>query len=88
MFAEVTEKISALAALAQQNQREVFRLLVEADPDAMSAGAVAEALSLAPNTLTFRFDRLRRAGPVTVQREGRFLIQAARFDTMNGLLAS
>ena len=29
-------------------------------------GAVAEALGLAPNTLSFHFDRLRHAGLVTV----------------------
>jgi predicted ArsR family transcriptional regulator len=28
----------------------------------MPAGAVAEALGVAPNTLTFHFDRLRHAG--------------------------
>jgi ArsR family transcriptional regulator, arsenate/arsenite/antimonite-responsive transcriptional repressor len=64
------EKISALAALAQENRLDVFRLLVEAGPDGMPAGAVAEALRLAPNTLTFHFDRLRHAGRVAVQREG------------------
>ena len=53
----------------------------------MAAGRVAEELSLAPNTLTFHFDRLRVAGLVTVRREGRSMIYAARFETMNGLLA-
>ncbi len=53
----------------------------------MSAGAVADALNLAPNTLTFHFDRLRVAGLVTVRREGRSMIYAARYETMNGLLA-
>ena len=53
----------------------------------MSAGAVAEALSLAPNTLTFHFDRLRVASLVTVRREGRSMIYAARYETMDGLLA-
>ena len=43
-------------------------------------------LSLAPNTLTFHFDRLRGAGLVTVRREGRSMIYAARFETMNALL--
>ena len=32
------------------------------------------------------FDRLRDAGLITVQREGRSMIYAARFDTMNALL--
>ena len=53
----------------------------------MPAGRVAEELDLAPNTLTFHFDRLRVAGLVTVRRDGRSMIYAARFETMNGLLA-
>ncbi len=52
----------------------------------MAAGAVAAALDLAPNTLTFHFDRLRTAGLVTVRRDGRSMIYAAQFDTMNELL--
>jgi len=52
----------------------------------MSAGGVASALKLAPNTLTFHFDRLRDAGLATVRRDGRSMIYAARFDTMNALL--
>lgn len=79
--------VAALAALAQDNRLDVFRLLVQAGPDGMPAGRVAEALDLAPNTLTFHFDRLRDAGLVTVRRDGRSMIYAARFETMNGLLA-
>ena len=83
---EKTDAVTALAALAQDNRLDVFRLLVQAGPDGMPAGAVAEALDLAPNTLTFHFDRLRMAGLVTVRREGRSMIYAARFETMNDLL--
>jgi DNA-binding transcriptional ArsR family regulator len=84
---EKTAAVAALAALAQDNRLDVFRLLVQAGPDGMPAGAVADALDLAPNTLTFHFDRLRQAGLVTVRREGRSMIYAARFETMNALLA-
>lgn len=52
----------------------------------MSAGAVSAALDLAPNTLTFHLDRLRMAGLVTVRRDGRSMIYAAQFETMNELL--
>ena len=79
--------VAALAALAQDNRLDVFRLLVQAGPDGMPAGRVAEELDLAPNTLTFHFDRLREAGLVTVRREGRSMIYAARFETMNDLLS-
>jgi ArsR family transcriptional regulator, arsenate/arsenite/antimonite-responsive transcriptional repressor len=81
------DAVAALAALAQDNRLDVFRLLVEAGPDGLSAGSVANALKLAPNTLTFHFDRLRDAGLVTVRRDGRSMIYAAQFDTMNALLA-
>lgn len=84
---EKHDAVIALAALAQDNRLDVFRLLVRAGPDGMAAGAVAEALELAPNTLTFHFDRLRQAGLVTVKREGRSMIYAARYEAMNGLLS-
>jgi ArsR family transcriptional regulator len=78
--------VAAIAALAQDNRLDVFRLLVQAGPEGMPAGKVAEALDLAPNTLTFHFDRLRQADLVTVRRDGRSMIYAARFETMNALL--
>jgi ArsR family transcriptional regulator, arsenate/arsenite/antimonite-responsive transcriptional repressor len=80
------DAVAALAALAQETRLDVFRLLVQAGPDGMPAGAVAAALKLAPNTLTFHFDRLRDAELVTVRREGRSMIYAARFEAMNALL--
>ncbi len=83
---EKSNAVAALAALAQDNRLDVFRLLVEAGPDGMPAGEIASILELAPNTLTFHFDRLRMAGLVTVRRDGRSMIYAARFETMNALL--
>ncbi|MGD9768348.1 MAG: ArsR/SmtB family transcription factor [Pseudolabrys sp.] len=83
---EKTDAVSALAALAQDSRLDVFRLLVQAGPDGLPAGAIASSLGLAPNTLTFHFDRLRTAGLVTVRRDGRQMIYAARFETMNALL--
>jgi ArsR family transcriptional regulator len=84
---EKIDALSALAALAQDNRLDVFRLLVRAGEKGMPAGAVAEALDLAPNTLTFHFDKLRHAGLVSCKRDGRSLIYAARYERMNGLLA-
>lgn len=81
------DALAALAALAQDSRLDVFRLLVEAGPEGMPAGSIANALKLAANTLTFHLDRLRDAGLVNVRREGRSMIYAAQFDTMNALLA-
>ena len=82
-----TAAVAALAALAQDSRLDVYRLLVQARPEGMPAGSVASALRLAPNTLTLHFDRLRQAGLVTVRREGRSMIYAARYETMNELIS-
>jgi ArsR family transcriptional regulator, arsenate/arsenite/antimonite-responsive transcriptional repressor len=78
--------IDALAALAQENRLDTYRLLVQAGPNGISAGEIAASLGLPPNTLSFHFDRLRQAGLVTVRRNGRSMIYAARYDTMNALI--
>jgi ArsR family transcriptional regulator, arsenate/arsenite/antimonite-responsive transcriptional repressor len=84
---EKLDAVAALAALAQDNRLDVYRLLVQAGVEGMAAGAVADALHLAPNTLSFHFDRLRVAGLVTVRRDGRSMIYAARYKVMNDLIA-
>ncbi len=83
---EKSDAVTALSALAQDNRLEAYRLLVKAGPLGLPAGEVAAALGLPPNTLSFHFDRLRAAGLVSVRREGRSLIYAARFEAMNALL--
>src|ERR1700746_429362 len=84
---ESTQAVAALAALAQEHRLAVFRLLVQAGHEGMQAGKVADALDLAPNTLSFHFDRLRVAGLVTVRRDGRSMIYAARYEAMNELVS-
>ncbi len=79
--------VAILAALAQDNRLDVFRLLVEAGPQGMPAGHIADSLKLQPNALTFHLDRLREADLVTVRREGRSMIYAARYEAMNALIA-
>jgi DNA-binding transcriptional ArsR family regulator len=83
---EKIDAITALAALAQDNRLDTYRLLVQAGPDGLPAGEVAARLGLPPNTLSFHFDRLRQAGLFTVRRNGRSMIYAAKFGTMNALL--
>src|SRR3954465_13119624 len=83
---EKSDALAALAALAQDHRLETYRLLVQAGPEGMPAGEVAAAIGLPPNTLTFHFDRLRQAGLVTVRRDGRSMIYAARYETMNTLI--
>jgi DNA-binding transcriptional ArsR family regulator len=81
------DAVAILAALAQDNRLDVFRLLVEAGPAGMPAGHIGTSLRLPPNALTFHLDRLREAGLVTSRRDGRSMIYAAQFAAMNSLVS-
>jgi ArsR family transcriptional regulator len=48
---EKPNAVTALAALAQDNRFDIFRLLVQAGPEGMPAGAVATTLDLGSGVL-------------------------------------
>lgn len=79
--------IAALAALAQESRLAVFRLLVQAGPQGMAATKIAEALAIAPSSLSFHLKELAHANLVTASKTGRSIIYAANYAGMNGLLA-
>ncbi len=79
--------VAILAALAQDNRLDIFRLLVEAGPQGMPAGHIAASLRLPPSALSFHLDRLREAGLITVRREGRSMIYTAQFAAMDALVS-
>ena len=62
---ETKRVLDALAALSQEHRLAVFRLLVEHAPEGLSAGLIAERLSLA-------------AGHAVVPSEGAFARRAHR----------
>ncbi|MGK5073906.1 ArsR/SmtB family transcription factor [Janthinobacterium sp. ZB1P44] len=79
--------IVALAALAQESRLAVFRLLVQAGPEGMAATKIADALAIAPSSLSFHLKELAHANLVTANKAGRSIIYAANYAGMNGLLA-
>ena len=78
--------LAALAALAQETRLDIYRLLVQAGPSGLAAGKIGEELGLPSATLAFHLKELKHAGLVTFTREGRSLIYAAIYPTMNALL--
>ena len=80
------EAVKALGALAQETRLAAFRRLVQAGPDGMAAGALAAALDVPANTLSFHLSHLVQAGLATPRREGRSIVYTAGFTRMNGLL--
>lgn len=83
---ETMNVISALSALAQESRLAVFRLLVQAGPQGLAATKIAEALGLAPSSLSFHLKELTYAKLIRQVREGRSLIYSVNFETMNGVL--
>jgi DNA-binding transcriptional ArsR family regulator len=78
--------IEALGALAHEHRLAVFRLLVEAGPEGLSAGEIAQRVGLVPSSLTFHTQALQRAGLISQRRVSRQLFYAADFGSMNALV--
>lgn len=79
--------VTKLGALAQESRLAAFRLLVEAGPAGLPAGAIGERLGLPGPTLSFHLAQLKQAGLIGCRRDGRSLIYAADFAAMTALLA-
>jgi DNA-binding transcriptional ArsR family regulator len=78
--------VRSLAALAQDSRLEVFRLLVQAGPEGLPAGEIAQGLDIPASTLSFHVKALAHAGLVESRQEGRFIFYSADFAAMSGLL--
>ena len=79
--------IRALGALAQEHRLAAYRLLVQAGPDGMPAGALAEALGVPASSMSFHLAQLANAGLVSQRRQSRSIIYAADYGAMNGLMS-
>ena len=84
---ETESFVVALAALAQGSRLAIFRALVQAGPAGLPAGKISEVTGIAPSSLSFHLKELSHAAMVTSRQDGRFIIYAADFSTMNALLA-
>ncbi|ABF07219.1 ArsR family transcriptional regulator, arsenate/arsenite/antimonite-responsive transcriptional repressor [Cupriavidus metallidurans] len=83
---ETENALEALAALAHGIRLAVFRLLVQAGPEGLPAGRIAELMEMPASSLSFHLKELHRAGLLASRQEGRSIIYMAQFETMNALL--
>ena len=83
---DTREAVAGLGALAQETRLSIFRALVEAGPDGMAAGAIAEALGVPPPTLSFHLQQLSHAGLIEKRRASRLLIYSVDIAAMNALM--
>ena len=83
---ETKAALLALAALSQDSRLRVFRTLVQAGPEGLAAGRIAELTGIVPSSLSFHLKELAHADLIESRQDGRFVIYTARFVTMNGLI--
>jgi ArsR family transcriptional regulator, arsenate/arsenite/antimonite-responsive transcriptional repressor len=81
------EALDAFGALSNEHRLGIFRLLVQAGPEGLPAGDIADKLGIPASSLSFHLAHLTRTGLTEQRRESRSLIYSANFDTMNGLIA-
>jgi DNA-binding transcriptional ArsR family regulator len=84
---KITAATGLLAALGHESRLGVFRLLVEAGPEGVSAGVAARRLGIPGPTLSFHLAHLGHAGLVTRRPQGRFIYYAANYALMDELIA-
>lgn len=72
--------IAGFAALAHETRLELFRRLVRKGRTGESAGDLARALGIPPQTASFHLKELRRAQLLRKQRDGRNVFYAVDFE--------
>lgn len=80
------QAVHAFASLAHDVRLGIFQCLVEAGPEGLAAGQIAEKLKISPSNLTFHIAHLERAGLVHSRREGRSILYSADFAAMGDLV--
>ena len=86
MNVDAAATVEALGSLAHEHRLAIYRLLVEAGPDGMSAGDIAERIGLVPSSLTFHVQSLQRARLIMQRRVSRQLFYSADFAAMSALV--
>ena len=78
--------VRSLAALAHDSRLEVFRVLVQAGPEGLAAGEIADRLRIPASTLSFHVKALSQAGLVESRQESRYIYYSARYSAVNELI--
>ncbi|MEM1229819.1 MAG: helix-turn-helix transcriptional regulator [Pseudomonadota bacterium] len=80
------QAVAQLAAMAHSGRLALLKLLIQAGPGGLAAGAIARAAGIAPPTATGQLAALRDSGLLWAQRQGRQIIYRANYTALTGLL--
>ena len=83
---DVELALEALSALSHETRLWVFRLLVQAGPQGLPAGEIAEALGSRQNTMSSHLKTLAMAALIDSERDGRSVVYKANYETVRELV--
>ncbi len=86
-YMDKKQALAAFSALGQDTRLEVFRLLVKAGSQGISAGEVGARLGTVQNTMSAHLKVLDHAGLVRAERDGRIVRYVADMTGFRDLLA-
>lgn len=81
------DAVTILACLAQEARLEIFRLLVQHNPEGLAAGEIGRRLNIPASTLSFHLKELSHAGLVRAEQSSRFIYYSTDFKAINELVA-
>ncbi len=84
---ELLNAAEYLAALGHESRLSIFRLLVQAGEEGLSAGVIGEQLGLAPATLSFHLSHLARTGLIFGRQQSRFIFYSVDYAVIDTLFA-
>ena len=84
---DIKSAVLQLSSIAQEARLEIFRLLVQAGSNGLSAGNIGETLKIPASTLSFHLKELSHAGLINSRQESRFIYYSANYEAMVGLIA-
>ena len=82
---DADQAIIAFSALAQPTRLEVFRLLMEYEPNGLPAGEIARRIGVPHNTMSTHLAILTRAGLIEAERQSRSIVYRAQLDAVRTL---
>jgi DNA-binding transcriptional ArsR family regulator len=83
---ELKAAVNVLSALAQPTRLQVFRMLVQGEPEGLAAGEIAQRLGVPHNTLSTHLAILARCDLISVRRNSRRLIYCVEWKSIREVL--
>jgi ArsR family transcriptional regulator, arsenate/arsenite/antimonite-responsive transcriptional repressor len=80
------QALDAFAALSQETRLRIVRLLVQAGPEGIAAGAIGEAVGASSSNVSFHLGHLERAGLIRSRREARSIIYSPNITGLSDLI--